>query len=149
VVDLVGLDIYDDDLLADTESGYEALVALDKPFGITEYGATGWPEGEEHDGAVELPNDEVIEIIKERYPQTMLATAWYSSVPPQRPNNWQISDKPRPEALLGDPWAITLAPQQRVPQQRVRQRGRPGVKKPYSRGHKSRQRLNRTCCDSQ
>lgn len=42
-------------------------------------------------------------MIKERYPLTVLATAWYSA----DGDNWQISDKPNPTALLLDPWAIT------------------------------------------
>ena len=79
-------------------------MALGKPFGITEYAAANWPTN--HDGAVELPNGEVIEHIKQTYPRSVLATAWYSS----GGNNWQISDKPDPRALLLDPWAITLAP---------------------------------------
>lgn len=125
VVDLVGLDIYDDDL-ADTEPGYEAMVALGKPFGITEYAATNWFT--EHDGAVELPNDKVITIIKQDYAQAVLATCWYSS----NGNNWQISDKPRPEALLLDPWAITLAQRRRVPQ---RGRPRPNLYPQSHEGH--------------
>jgi mannan endo-1,4-beta-mannosidase len=103
-VDVVGLDIYDDDL-SDSEPGqpgYAALAALGKPFGITEYGAANWPYN--HDGAVHLPNDKVIQLIKHLYPTTVLATAWYSS----DGNNWQISDKPNPQTLLLDPWSITL-----------------------------------------
>jgi mannan endo-1,4-beta-mannosidase len=103
VVDVVGLDVYDDDL-SDAEPGrpgYQALVDLGKPVGITEYGASNWPTA--HDGAQHLPNARVIALIKERYPRTVLATAWYSS----NGNNWQISDKPDPAALLLDPWAIT------------------------------------------
>ena len=103
VVDLVGLDIYDDDL-SSTEPGYHAMVALRKPFGITEYGAANWPRP--HDGAVELPNVRVIQLLKQSYPLAVLATAWYSS----NGNNWQISDKPDPEALLLDSWSITVAP---------------------------------------
>jgi mannan endo-1,4-beta-mannosidase len=103
-VDIVGLDIYDDNLsdAEPGEPGYAALVALGKPFGITEYGPANWPML--HDGAVELPNNRVIQLIKQQYPETVLATAWYSS----NGNNWQISDKPDPSALLHDPWAITL-----------------------------------------
>jgi hypothetical protein len=103
-VDLVGLDIYDDNLsdASPGSPGYAAMVGLGKPFGITEYAAVNFPTA--HDGAKELPNDEVIKTIKQVYPQTVLATAWYS----QNGNNWQISDKPNPEALLRDPWAITL-----------------------------------------
>jgi hypothetical protein len=100
----VGLDIYDDNL-SDANPGwpgYAAMVGLGKPFGITEYAADNYPTA--HDGAKELPNDEVITTIKRDYPNTVLATAWYS----QNGNNWQISDKPHPEALLRDPWAITL-----------------------------------------
>lgn len=103
-VDVVGLDIYDDDL-SDAEPGqpgYAALAALGKPFGITEYGAANWPDN--HDGAAYLPNDKVIRLIQQQYPSTVLATAWYSS----DGNNWQISDKPDPQALLLDPWSITL-----------------------------------------
>jgi mannan endo-1,4-beta-mannosidase len=102
IVDLVGLDIYDDDL-ANIEPGYQAMVALDKPFGITEYGADNWPTA--HDGAIELPNSEVIQLVKKTYPRAVLATAWYSS----NGNNWQISDKPDRQALLLDSWAITVA----------------------------------------
>jgi mannan endo-1,4-beta-mannosidase len=107
VVDLVGLDIYDDEL-SDAEPGlpgYDALVGLGKPFGITEYGAQGAADGQvAHDGAVHLPNAKVIHLITARYPDTVLATAWYSS----KGNNWQISDKPDPGSLLHHPWAITL-----------------------------------------
>jgi hypothetical protein len=105
LVDLVGLDIYDDDLSdAEPEApGYAAMVGLGKPFGITEYGATNWPSA--HDGAVHLPNSKVIQLIKQRYPNSVLATSWYSS----DGNNWQISDKPGPQSLLLDAWAITLA----------------------------------------
>lgn len=103
VVDIVGLDIYDDDLsdAGPGEPGYAALVALGKPFAITEYGAANWPTN--HDGAIHLPNNRVIALIKQRYPRCVLATAWYSS----DGNNWQISDKPAPKELLLDPWAIT------------------------------------------
>lgn len=77
-VDIVGLDIYDDNLsdAEPGEPGYAALVALGKPFGITEYGAANFPTL--HDGAVFLPNDRVIKLIKLQYPNTVLATAWYS-----------------------------------------------------------------------
>jgi mannan endo-1,4-beta-mannosidase len=103
LVDIVGLDIYDDDLsdAEPGEPGYAAMLALGKPSGITEYGAVNDPP---HDGAVHLPNDKVIRLIKQWYPDTVLATAWYS----QEGNNWQISDKPTPQALLLDTWAITL-----------------------------------------
>jgi hypothetical protein len=43
------------------------------------------------------------ELIKQRYSDTVLTTAWHS----QNGNNWQISDKPNPQALLLDTWAIT------------------------------------------
>lgn len=56
--------------------------------------------------AVHLPNDKVLKLIKQRYPRTVLATAWYSRK--DLKNNWQISDKPHPEALLLDSWAIVL-----------------------------------------
>ena len=78
---------------------------LSKPFAITEYGAWNGTKTEPpHDGAVYLPNDRVLALIKQRYPQTVLATAWYS----KDGDNWQISDKPRPAALLRDPWSITV-----------------------------------------
>jgi hypothetical protein len=77
------------------------MVALGKPFAITEYGAGNWPTL--HDGAIDLPNPKVISLIKGQYPATVLATAWYSS----NGDNWQISDKPDPGALLLDPWAVT------------------------------------------
>jgi hypothetical protein len=51
-----------------------------------------------------LPNDKVIKLIKLQYLNTVFATAWYSL----NGDNWQISDKPNPLALLGDPWSITL-----------------------------------------
>ena len=108
LVDLVGLDIYDDDLsdAAPGRPGYPAMRDLGRPFAITEYGARNADGAEPaHDGAVHLPNDRVIALIKERYPQTVLATAWYS----YEGDNWQISDKPQPAALLRDPWAITVA----------------------------------------
>ena len=113
LVDLVGLDIYDDDLsdAAPGEPGYAAMLALGKPFGITEYGAQGSEDDFHpgHDGAVHLPNDKVIRLIKDRYPRTVLASAWYSALAGNgESDNWQISDKPNPQALLLDPWAITL-----------------------------------------
>jgi hypothetical protein len=108
LVDLVGLDIYDDDLsdAEPGEPGYAAMLALSKPFGITEYGAqnAGDEDHPAHDGAIHVPNDKVIRLIKDRYPHTVLASAWYSALG----DNWQISDKPTPQALLLDPWAITL-----------------------------------------
>jgi mannan endo-1,4-beta-mannosidase len=115
VVDIVGLDIYDDDL-SDAQPGkrgYAAMTAMGKPFGITEYGAqNAWDDGPvhhpAHDGAAFLPNDRVIQLIKDHYPHTALTTAWYSSDDKHAINNhWQISDKPNPQALLLDPWAIT------------------------------------------
>jgi mannan endo-1,4-beta-mannosidase len=105
-VDVVALDIYDDDLTdaAPFKPGYTPLRYLGKPFAITEYGAdNAWDGHPAHDGAVHLPNDKVLRVIKERYPLTVLATAWYSA----DGDNWQISDKPNPAALLLDPWAIT------------------------------------------
>lgn len=101
LVDIVGLDVYDDDLI-NVEPGYAALTTLGKPFGLTEYGAANWPAM--HDGAVALPNDKVMALIRSSYPAAVLATAWYSS----GGNNWQISDKPQPAALLLDRWAVTL-----------------------------------------
>lgn len=114
VVDIVGLDIYDDDL-SDAQPGkrgYGAMAAMGKPFGITEYGAQNAYKDAAghyhpaHDGNVFLPNDRVIQVIKERYPRTALATAWYTTVTNNKSNNWQISDKRNREALLLDPWAI-------------------------------------------
>jgi hypothetical protein len=104
VVDIVGLDIYDDDLsdAPPDAAGYDAMVGLARPFAITEYGAANFPIA--HDGAQNLPNSKVLQLIKDHYPATVLASAWYSS----DGNNWQISDKPDPGTLLSDPWAITL-----------------------------------------
>ena len=82
--------------------------------GITEYGAQNAYDDAvghhpAHDGDVFLPNDRVIALIKERYPQSALATAWYTSVDQVVgiSNHWQISDKRNPQALLLDTWAIT------------------------------------------
>lgn len=103
LVDIVGLDIYKDDL--SDEGAYLLLVALGKPFGITEYGPD---QDQDHTGA-ELPNDEVIQVIRDKYPNTVVATCWYTLTKPDgAKNNWQMSDKKNPEALLQDPWAITL-----------------------------------------
>jgi mannan endo-1,4-beta-mannosidase len=114
VVDIVGLDIYDDDL-SDAQPGkrgYGAMAAMGKPFGITEYAAqTVWDDGPvhhpAHNGDQFLPNQRVIQLIKERYPRTVLAAAWYSSLDGGVSNEWQISDKADPAALLLDSWAIT------------------------------------------
>jgi mannan endo-1,4-beta-mannosidase len=114
VVDIVGLDIYDDEL-SDAQPGkrgYAAMAALGKPFGITEYAAqNAYDEGPvhhpAHNGDRFLPNQRVIALIKERYPRTVLATAWYSSEDGGVNNEWQLSDKSHPEALLLDDWAIT------------------------------------------
>jgi mannan endo-1,4-beta-mannosidase len=114
VVDIVGLDIYDDEL-SDAQAGrrgYAAMAAIGKPFGITEYAAqnaytVGQVHHLAHDGDRFLPNQRVIALIKERYPRTVLATAWYSSEDGDVNNHWQISDKSHPEALLLDSWAIT------------------------------------------
>jgi hypothetical protein len=116
VVDVVGLDIYDDDL-SDAQPGkrgYAAMAAMGKPFGITEYAAQNAYDDAAghhpaHDGDLFLPNDRVIGLIKERYPQSVLATAWYTSVDQVVgiSNHWQISDKRNPQALLLDTWAIT------------------------------------------
>jgi hypothetical protein len=104
LVDLVGLDIYNDDLsdAAPNRLGYEALANMGKPFAVTEYAAQNWPTI--HDGATTLQNDKVRDKFRDAYPDTVLASCWYSS----NNNNWQISDKPNPAALLNDPIAIIL-----------------------------------------
>jgi hypothetical protein len=83
------------------------------PVDSTTAGAqNAWDEGPvhhpAHDGATFLPNDRVIQLIKDHDPHTALATAWYSSHDTDGiNNNWQISDEPNPQALLLDTWAVT------------------------------------------
>jgi len=99
-VDILGVDIYHDDLW--DGGAYQLFLTKGKPFAITEYGPT---EGQvpPHTGA-DLPNTEVLTTIKSKYPRTVLATCWYTL----NNNNYQISDKPQPAVLLGDPSAVTL-----------------------------------------
>lgn len=81
--DAVSIDVYDEQLdLAGNDRGrqhYAALVSTGKPFGIAEFGQTTFdngtgPNGEKWDART------LTRRIRDSYPRTAWAAAWYSSV---------------------------------------------------------------------
>lgn len=67
VVDIVGLDVYDDNLNAD---GYEQMLALGKPFALTEIGPLNQRDGS-------FDNLFMLEQIINRYPETIYWLNWH------------------------------------------------------------------------
>ena len=94
-VDVVAIDVYSDSMTI-IGRGYNKLVALGKPFALTEVG----PE-HRRDGSFD--NMITINAIRNRYPQTTYFLYWHSWTG----NRVSIVDNRNARALLNDPWVIT------------------------------------------
>jgi len=94
-VDIVGIDVYSDSMTI-LGDGYNKLVALGKPFALTEVGPIG-----ERDGSFD--NMVTINAIRNRYPQTAYFLYWHNWTN----NKVAIVTNENAEALLNDPWVIT------------------------------------------
>ncbi|MGB8701859.1 MAG: glycosyl hydrolase [Thermosynechococcaceae cyanobacterium] len=81
--DAVGIDVYDEELdLAGSQRGlqhYAALVGTGKPFGLAEFGQSFNNNGTGANGAA-WDARTLANRIRDSYPRTAFATAWYSSV---------------------------------------------------------------------
>jgi mannan endo-1,4-beta-mannosidase len=98
-VDLVGLDIYLNEI--DTEpqrvNGYQQLLTLGKPFGITEYGPFD-PVNVDADKQAKGAFDFVrlMNSIRSNFPQTTFFQTWSGP--------WSISTNNNARTFLNDPW---------------------------------------------
>ncbi len=82
--DMVGIDVYDDELdLAGGQRGlrhYAALIGTGKPFGLPEFGQTDDEENGTGPGGSAWDARTLATRIRDSYPRTVFAIAWYSSV---------------------------------------------------------------------
>jgi mannan endo-1,4-beta-mannosidase len=93
-VDMVGLSAYGCSPYIRGD-GYNRLLALGKPFAITETGPGGWS------GSCDVKG--VIDVIKDRYPKSAFFQFWHST----SNNKFAIIDHQNGSGLLNDPWVIT------------------------------------------
>jgi mannan endo-1,4-beta-mannosidase len=93
-VDIVGLSAYGCSPYIRGD-GYNKLLALGKPFAITEAGPGG------RSGYCDVRR--VIDAIKARYPRTTFFQFWHSI----EGNKWAIVDNQNGSGLLNDPWVMT------------------------------------------
>lgn len=92
LADMVGIDAYMAELKIDR--GYQRLVALGKPFWLTEFGPfSGSKVIHDYDYT------RLINKIRERYPRTVAFQCWNS--------NWSMVEQQNARQLLEDPWVIT------------------------------------------
>ncbi|MDO9712686.1 hypothetical protein [Paracraurococcus lichenis] len=105
----VGIDVYDDDLHLGGDRGlrhYAALVATGKPFGMTEFGqyydvtVTGL-------GAASWDARTLAARVRDSYPRTALAAAWYSSVQNAASYVLALADVAHAKELFEDPLVET------------------------------------------
>lgn len=100
-VDLVGLDKYmdigEDPLDLNHWGEYDALVALNKPMGLFEFGPL--PASGEGWDSIRYDYANLIRDIRNLYPQIVLFQAWEYV--------WQIGDHTNAAGLLSDPWVVT------------------------------------------
>jgi len=106
VVDVVGFDVYADIL----ELGsYEALLALDKPVGLTEFGPSGVVAEEHSYNYLRL-----IQQIRDRYPRFCFVQCWSSSGRPGT-KAWELVAHRNAGLFLRDPWIVTASGDGRQP----------------------------------
>jgi beta-mannanase len=104
--DVVSMDVYNDQLyLAGDERGvqhYTAMVATSKPFGLSEFGqaATG-PDASQWDART------LAQRVRDSYPRTTFAIAWYSAVQGDTQYEWALPDVSHTQELLTDPLIYT------------------------------------------
>jgi mannan endo-1,4-beta-mannosidase len=96
VVDVVGFDAYTPNLPADAKAGYEQLLTLGKPFGLTEYGCVGGMQPPERPFDYSL----LIRWIREDFPRTAFFIAWR--------DHWGLNQNANVEELLDDSWVVNL-----------------------------------------
>ena len=97
-VDVVGLDVYADRL---TLGAYEAMRALRKPMGLTEFGPS-----EETARARSYDYGQLMPQIESRYPGLSFVFCWGGSSRPPRPA-WGLLANRHADQLLRHPWVIT------------------------------------------
>jgi beta-mannanase len=102
--DVVAIDIYNDDLnMAGDERGlqhYAALVSTAKPFGLAEFGQT--QDGGTWNGAA-WDARTLTTRIRDSYPRTAFAVAWYTSNDGGVPYIFALPDVSYTKELLSDP----------------------------------------------
>jgi mannan endo-1,4-beta-mannosidase len=94
-VDIVGMDAYFDRPKTFDLSGYKEMIALGKPFGITEFGGVPAAGGSNH----VFDNTVLINEIKAKYPKTSFFMNWHCP--------WSIYCQDNAAGLLNDSWVIT------------------------------------------
>ena len=105
---MVSIDIYDEQLdLAGSGRGlrhYAALVGTGKPFGISEFGQS-FDDNGTGPGASNWDARTLTTRIRDSFPRTVFAIAWYSSVEgnPPLPYVFALPDVAFTEQLLNDP----------------------------------------------
>lgn len=111
VVDIVGLDIYANTLdLVNAGNGYDRLVALGKPFAITEVGPAFWVKDHPRGN---WDTRLVIDAIRTRFPATTYFVFWSGWTSFFFEARMGIVDNQNGDKLLTDPWVFsrqTLAP---------------------------------------
>ena len=112
-VDVVGMDTYDDALdFAGTQRGlqhYTALVGTGKPFGITEFGKSFDDVNGTGANGANWDARTLSTRVKDSYPRTAFAMAWYSSEKNGIPYHFALPDVAFTSELLNDPLMDTLA----------------------------------------
>lgn len=96
MVDVVGFDAYTPNLPADAKGGYEQLLTLGKPFGITEYGCVGGPTPPAQPFDFRL----LARWIREDFPRTAFFITWQG--------HWGLDQGAHVRELLDDPWIANL-----------------------------------------
>ena len=98
VVDLVGMDAYETNL--EKIQGYEAMTALGKPFGFTEFGPAGALFPLIPIPIINKDTDYVkqLDFIKARFPKAVFLHAWAGG--------WGFQKQKNLEPFMNDPWLV-------------------------------------------
>ena len=106
VVDIVGIDSYANSLdpIAGM-SGYDRLIALGKPFAITEVGPAFWIKEHPRGG---WDTRVVIDAIRKQYPATTYFVFWHGWKSFFFEAKMGIIDNLHGDELLTDPWVVSL-----------------------------------------
>ncbi|HEY3763073.1 MAG TPA: glycosyl hydrolase [Verrucomicrobiae bacterium] len=92
-VDIVGLDVYTDDVDTNHIFGYAEVAALPKPFGFTEFGPHG---------SADPPGDfdylRFLNGVKTDFPRTVFFMSWNA--------NWSLGRNTNVTQMLNDPWLV-------------------------------------------
>lgn len=107
--DMVGIDLYDEELdMAGAKRGlqhYAALVGTGKPFGLSEFGQSSDDATGTGPDAASWDARTLTKRIRDSYPRTVFATAWYSSIEGDPPVSFvfALPDVSFTQQLLADP----------------------------------------------